>query len=175
MRDREGIKPIVEEVDYLIADRRQRALGCRRIVVVHGHHQRETACLDGETVERVSFVFGSREFPLRLSPTGLLIVDCLSRHRWTPLSATQIERILSSDPFYLRHGANSVNSTKAAVRPRRSSIKVYIRRIRVQIGKVLQEAGTIVRPEAILVSDTTDSNVVVYRLDASVEFRHRQN
>jgi hypothetical protein len=68
-----------------------------------------------------------------------------------------------------------VNSTKAAVRPRRSSIKVYIRRIRVQIGKVLQEAGTIVRPEAILVSDTTDSNVVVYRLDASVEFRHRQN
>jgi hypothetical protein len=145
-----------------------------RLVVIHGYHQLGTDCLHGETVEQVFLESGAGEFPMRLSPTGLLIVDCLSRHRRMPLSAPHIERIFSSDPFYLRHGANVLSSNRRAVRPKRASIKVYIQRIRVQLGKALSEAGLCVRPERILVSETTDSNVVVYWLKASVDFRHRQ-
>jgi hypothetical protein len=153
---------------------RQSAMERLRLVVFHGYHQPETDCLHGETVEQVSLVTGAGEFPLRLSPTGLLIVDCLSRHRCTPLSAPHIERILLSDPFYLHHGANALSSNRTAIRPRRASIKVYIQRIRVQIGRVLSEVGISIRPETILVSETTDSNVMVYRLTSSVEFRHHQ-
>src|ERR1035438_558536 len=101
MSDREKRRPIVEEIDYRLSERRQRAVERPRLVVFHGHHQPETDCLYGETVEQAYLAYGAQEIPLRLSPTGLLIIDCLSRHRLTPLSAKQIERILSSDPFYV--------------------------------------------------------------------------
>jgi DNA-binding response OmpR family regulator len=175
MSDREELRQIVEEIDYMLAERRRRAVERPRIAVVHGHHQPETDCLHGETVEQVYLAFGTREVPLHLSPTGLLIFDCLARHRGTPLSAAQIERILSSDPFYLRHGANAIRSERAAVRPRSASIKVYIQRIRVQLGRALREFGLNLKPDTVLISETTDSNMVMYRLKASVEFRHRQS
>jgi hypothetical protein len=173
MSDKKELRPIVEEIDYLLAERKQRAMECPRIVVVHGHHQPETDCLPGETVEQVSLVFASREFQLHLSPTGLLILDCLSRHRRTPLSAAHIERILSSDKFYLRHGANALNGNNAVVRPRRVTIKVYIQRIRVQFGKAIRKAGFSGTAEKLLVSEATDSNVVMYGLRVSVAFKHR--
>lgn len=174
MSDREKFRSIIEEIDYLLAARKQRVVERPRLVVIHGHHQSETDCLYGETVEQAYLAYGAQEIPLRLSPTGLLIIDCLSRHRLTPLSAPQIERILSSDPFYVYLGANALSDDGAAARPKRASIRVYIRRIRVQFGKALGEAGLNLKPEKILVSETTDSNVVVYRLKASVEFRHRK-
>ena len=174
MKGREDLRPIAEEIDYLLTKRRQKAVERPRLALIHGHHRPETNCLHGETVEQAYLAYEAQKVPLRLSPTGLLIIDCLSRHRPTPLSATHIERILSSDPFYLRHGANALGASRAAVRPRRASIKVYMRRIRVQLGKALKEVGLDVRPEGILVSETTDSNVVVYGLKTNVEVRHRQ-
>lgn len=173
MRGREEFRPIVEEIDYLLAERRQKAVEHPRLVVDHGYHQPETDCLPGETVEQAYLAIGTKELPLHLSPTGLLIIDCISRHRWTPLSAAQIERILLSDPFYLRHGANALSGNGAAIRPKRASIRVYIQRIRVQLGEALGEAGMNMKPERILASETTDSNVVVYRLNAKVEIVHR--
>lgn len=172
MRDREELRRIVEELDYLMAKRRQRAGECPRFVVIHGHHQPGTDCLHSETVEKASLLFGSKEIPLHLSPTGLLIVDCLSRFRRTPLSTAHIERILASDPFYLRHGANALGGSRPVARPKRASIKVYIQRIRLQIGKAIAAAGIDTKAETILTSETTDSNVVVYGLSVSVAVRH---
>ena len=174
MRNRDEVRRTVEEIEYLLAMRRQQEADRPHLVVLHGYHHPETVCLHGETVEQAYLSFAEQEFPLHLSLTGLVIVDCLARYRQTPLSAVHMERILASDPFYRRLGANAPSGHPAAVRPRRDSIKVYIRRIRVQLGKTLGEAGLNVKPERILVSETTDSNVVVYRLKASVEFRHRQ-
>lgn len=173
MSGREKFEPIAEEIDYLLAVQKQRAVERPRLVLVHGHHLPETECLPGETVEQAVLIFGAKEFPLLLSLTGLLITDCLCRHRLTPLSASQIERILSSDPFYLHHGANARSNNRTAIKPKRASIKVYIRRLRVQFEKTLSEAGLSIRSEQILVSETTDSNVVVYGLKVNASFRHR--
>lgn len=144
------------------------------LIVVHGYHQPETTCLHGETVEQAYLSFRGRDFPLHLSATGLLIVDCLCRYHLTPLTAVRLERILALDPFYRRLGANAPWAQPTTIRPRRDSIRVYIQRIRVQIGKALREAGVNVTPGKVLVSETTDSNVVVYQLKVGVEIRHRQ-
>jgi len=60
-----------------------------------------------------------------------------------------------------------------AATPSRVSIKVHIPRIREQMAKTFIEAGLNLNPHKVLISEATDSNVVVYRLKATVEFLHR--
>lgn len=172
MKDRDGIRRIVEEIQYLSAKQRQRRTERLDLVVVHGHHQPETECLYGETIEYLCFGTRRRQIPLCLSPTGLLIADCIAQHRLTPLTAAQIERILSSDPFYLYLGSNATNSPRTTLRPKRSSIKVSIQRIRIQLAKAIARLGLNVSPDAILVSEATDSNVVAYSWNVHVQFLH---
>lgn len=79
---------------------------------------------------------------------------------------------MASDLFYLCHGANAKCGNIARVRAKRASIKVYVQRIRGQIGKALLKAGLKMSPESILLSELTDSNSVVYKVKIIVEFRH---
>lgn len=173
MMDNDGIRRLVDEIAYLRARRAQMAAATPRLMVVHGHHQPKTDCLPGETLEEISLTVRSNVIPLRLSPTGLVIVDVLARKKPMLLSATHIERILASDPFYMRLGANAASASRLAVRPARKSIKVYIQRLRVQLGKALKEARLAMLPEEVLVSESTDLlNVVAYRIIIPCEFIH---
>ena len=169
MSDNNSLKRIVEEIEYLCAKRMQGMEKHPRFVVVHGHHQPGTLCLQGETVERAYLVFQAREIPLRLSPTGLVIADCLARHRRNLMSAAQIERIFLSDSFYLRLGANALRGARTPIKPRRATVKVYIQRLRAQLAEALKEAGLNVPGDQMLLSETTDSNVVVYRLASQIQ------
>jgi hypothetical protein len=53
------------------------------------------------------------------------------------------------------------------------SLRVYLARLREQIAKALRKGGSMVLPEDALVSETTDSNVVVHRINLPVEIVHR--
>jgi hypothetical protein len=173
MKNNEGIRRLVDEIEYLRAKRAQMAAAIPRLIVVHGHHQPEMNCLPGETVEQISLSVRSNIIPLRLSPTGLVIGDVLARKRPMPLSASHIERILSSDPFCVRLGANAVPAPRLTIRLTRKTIKVYIGRLRQQLGKALKEAGLAMRPEEVLVSEDTDLlNVTAYRIAIPCEFVH---
>jgi hypothetical protein len=111
--------------------------------------------------------------PLRLSPTGLVLVDVFARKKPQPLTAAHIERILASEPFYVRLGANAPAAQGATIKLTRKTIKVYIRRLRQQMGKALKELGLAMRPEEVLVSEDTDLlNVTAYRLAIPCEFVH---
>ncbi len=174
MRTSEPLRPVIEEVEYLLAERRLLATEGPHFIVTHGNHEHGTLCLPGETVGQVSMVCCWNEFPLHLSPTGLLIVDCLAHYRQVSLTASRIAQILASDSFYVRHGANADGVSRKLVQPSRASIKVHIQRIREQMTKAFSETGLTLDPHRILISETTDSNIIVYRLKASMEFRHRQ-
>jgi len=144
-----------------------------RFIVTHGNHEPGTLCLPGETVEKVSLLSREREFPLPLSPTGLLLFDCICRYRLTPLTSSRIEKIMKSDLFYLNHGANLHDRRVLhQALPSRASIKVYVYRIRQLLAKALAKAEMLVAAQAVLVSEETDSNVVVYGIKATVETLH---
>lgn len=172
MRGDEHLRPIIEELDYLLAERRQLAAEGPHFIVTHGFHKLGTLCLHGETVERACLMYRWQEFPLHISPTGLLIVDVLCRYRRTLLTAARIEQIMLADLFYTRYGANRRGGHRSVSLPNRSSIKVHIQRIRGQMAKAFVEAGLSLDPGVVLISETTDSNIVVYRMKASMEFRH---
>jgi hypothetical protein len=175
MRSHEHLRPIIEELDYLLAERRQLAAEGPHFIVTHGFHNPGTLCLHGETVERACLMYRWQEFPLHVSPTGLLIVDLLCRYRRTLLTAARVEQIMLTDPFYTRHGANGHGVCGNVALPHRTSIRVHIRRIREQMAKTFIEARLNLDPVKVLIAETTDSNIVVYRLKASVEFMHRSH
>lgn len=168
-----GIREVIAELEYLRAKRAQSAFTSPRLVVAHGAHQPLTKCLPGETVEQISLVVRSRVIPLSLSPTGLVVADLLARQRPMLLAASQIEHLLASDPFCIRLGANAPSAPRRVVRLTRRSVKVYIQRLRSQLGKAFKAAGLATRSEDILVSETTElSNVKTYRFAIPCEFVH---
>ncbi len=163
MHDSDPICRVAEEVAYLLAKRVQEHAR-PQLVVTHGYQRRETYCLDGETVEHACLAVGTTMIPLRLSPTGLVVTDVFVRRRNLFLSAAQIERIIATDPFYVRLGANAGVSRINEIRPSRTSIKVYVRRLRMQLTNVFSSVGIEIAPEKVIISERTDTNVVVYRL-----------
>lgn len=89
------------------------------------------------------------------------------------LTASQIEHLLASDPFCVRWGANSPSAPRPVVRLARKSIKVYIQRLRSQLGEALKTTGIATSAERILVSETTElSNVMTYRFAIPCESVH---
>lgn len=169
----DNIRRIVAEIEYLRARRARTSELRPRLIVSHGHHQAVKHCLPGETIERSWFSVSSEAIPLRLSDNGLVLLDVLARKKPQPLTAAHIERILAADPFYLHLGANGVSAEKQKIRLTRKTIKIYIQRLRKQIGKALKKAGLSMRPEEILISEDTDLlNVKAYRLAIPCEFVH---
>ena len=170
----DSIRRIVEEIEYLSAKRAWRSEARPRLIVSHGHHKAVKDCLPGETIERAWFSVHSKAVPLRLSGNGLVLLDVLARKKPQPLTAAHIERILAADAFYLHLGANGLSVEKQKIRLTRRTIRIYIERLRKQIGKALKSAGLSMRPDDVLVSEETELlNVTAYRLAISCEFVHQ--
>ena len=140
-------------------------------VIVHRHRQRGGACLPGEEVIGV-WLEQPGEPQLRLSLSLLLLFDHLGKHRWISQTAAQIEATMRSDSFYLRHAANIRGTKKLVRRISRSAVKIYIARIRIAMQLAFAEAGVALNPAEILVSHSTVSNAVGYRLHARVRWIH---
>lgn len=173
MNDKEPIVRVVEEVEYLLTRRKRRAQERPRLEVVHGYHQSGTICVPGETIDGCFLRFPELKIPIPLSLPGLMLCDCLVRHRHTPLSIARLERILTNDPFYRRLGANSFEKIVETPLFTRVSLRVYIARLREQIAKAMRKGGSTLSPEEVLAADATDSNVVVHRITLPVATVHR--
>jgi hypothetical protein len=173
MNNTERLSHVVEEIDYLRAERNILATEGPHFRVIHGGHQRETLCLHGEIIEQICLVHRWNLFPLPLSPTGLSIMDCFCRNRLKPLTASRIAQILATDPFYTRQGANLGIVKSFTSSPNRSVIKVYVQRIQRQMASTFDSAGLLLDPTQVLISKATEKNAVAYTLRASVEFVHR--
>lgn len=172
MNSIERLSHIVEEIDYLRAERNILATEGPHFRVIHGGHQRGTLCLHGEFIEQVCLVHRWNLFPLSLSTTGLLVMDCFCRNRLKPLTASRIAQILAADPFYIRHGVNLGIWKPITAPPSRSVIKVYVQRIRQQMANTFNSAGVMLDPAQVLISEATEKNAVAYTLRGSVEFVH---
>jgi len=171
--NRDSIQRIVMEIEYRRARRRHRAQERPRLEVVHGYHRPGTFCVPGETIECSLLRFPEWEIPIHLSLTGLMLCDCMVRHHHTPLSVARMGRILAGDPFYRRLGANGFERPEETPMFTRVSLRVYIARFRKQIAKALRKGGSMVLAEDVLVSETTDSNVVVHRINLPVAVVHQ--
>ena len=105
------------------------------------------------------------------SHLSLLMMDCFCRYRM-PLTAWRIEQIMNSDPFYVDHAANQIGHDKIITKPDSRTVRVYVPRIQRRMETVFKDRGLMVDPLQILTSEPTETNVIVYRLKATVEIVH---
>lgn len=173
MKTSDGIRRIVDEIEYLRARRLRVAQLTPRLLLTHGNHLPGTNCQPGESVEQASLLVGMETFPLNLSPSALMVVDILARKKPLSLTARQIECIVVSDPFCLHSGANVPSFPRSKAKLTHRSIKVYISRIREQLWKALRRTGLTIHPNGVLVSETTElENLVSYKIVIPCEFEH---
>lgn len=162
---------LVEEVDFQLAQRRHlRARGIH-LIVTHLYHLPGTFCAPGEMIGDILISRMTEPISLGLSQMSLLLMDCLCRYR-TPLTALRMEQIMNSDPFYLDYAANQIGNDQIIAKPDRRTARVCVPRIQKRMESVFQGLGLRVDPLQILTSEPTDSNVVIYRLKATVEIIH---
>ncbi len=164
--------PVIEEVEFLIAETKEYESAGPHFKVLHRFQREGTDCLPGEEVALVSLVHRSREFPIRLSLALRVLFDYLARHRHLPQSSAQIQAGTRNDAFCVRHGANAEACAKQAPRISRRGVKEYIKRLRFALRAVFLEAGLKLNPYRVLSSEATESNQVVYRLRASIDWVH---
>ena len=157
-----------------VAERRANKdrVGHLRFVVVHRFWVEGTDCRAGEEIVGVWVEVDGQKIQLRLSLALRLLFDFLGRHRWLAQSARQIETAMHSDPFYVRHAANSYASRNLTRRMSRSGIKTYIARLREAIQWALDEAGIDLKASEVLVSERTAGNEVGYKLRRTVRWVH---
>jgi hypothetical protein len=133
----------------------------------------EGDCLPGEEVAAILAQYNGCMRQLRLSLALRLLFDHLGRHRWIGQNAAQIEASMRASAFYVRHAANSNTSKKLTRRMNRSTIKVYVARIREALQLAFDEVGIRVQPTDILVSErSVGGGEVTYRLRAKVRWVH---
>jgi hypothetical protein len=128
--------------------------------------------MTGEEIWMISIKGTVCSVPLRLSLATRILADYLARHRFVSQSAAQIEAGISSNPFYAKHASNVGTGTRQTRAVCRSSLKVYLSRLRKALKIASNEAGLMLDPTSVLVTEQTDSNEVLYRLRARVEWRH---
>jgi len=127
------------------------------LVAVYGNLRSKTRSLQAPVIEQARFIAGNMEILVPLGIKGLAIIDVLVRYKPNLLSAAQIERIVRTDPICARLGIERLMS--------RRIIKVYIHRVRKQLARALHNAGVVIEPKRLLVSENTEvANVTAYRL-----------
>jgi hypothetical protein len=130
------------------------------------------ACSPGEEIFLISLTSPRGHIPIRLSLSLRILTDYLARHRHVPQSASQIEAGIRADLFYNRHADNAGTNSGQMRRICRSAVRVYVERFRGALGAASVEAGRTLDPDSVLVSEATDSNEVLYRIKASVQWYH---
>ncbi len=171
MNDKSRFSPLVEELDFALAERKHLRARGPHFIVTHLDHTPGTVCASGEMIGDIALGGFTEPISLRLAHMSLLLMDCLCRYR-IPLTALRIEEIIHTDPFYVEYAANRVGRNQVIARPDRNSVRVYVPRIRKQMERVFRELELNLDSRQILVAEITDSNVPVYRLRATVEFFH---
>jgi hypothetical protein len=162
---------LIEEIDFIVAERRNlRARGVH-LIVTHLDHIPGTICAPGEMVGDVSLGGIPSPTSFGLSHLSLLMIDCFCRYR-LPLSAWRIEQIMNSDPFYVDYAANQIDFDQICAKPDSRTVRVYVPRIQRRMEAVFRDRGLVVDPLQILISEPTETNVIVYRLKATVEIVH---
>jgi hypothetical protein len=166
-------KLIVREIDLLLAEVREQVETGQCFRILHRFREPGTWCAPGEEIVAVHLIYRGREFLVHLGSTLLVMFDYLAHHSRLPQTAIQIVLGIKADPFYRKHGFNASIHSRLPKKINRSEVRVYIERIRAALKTAFSEAGMLIDPCCVLVSEEeTGSNRVAYRIKGNFDWVH---
>lgn len=168
----DGVMKIIEELEFLEAERRQMSERGPHFRIVHRFHQPNSGCAPGEEILAVCLIHRGREYCLPLSLALRILFDYLARHSRLPQSAAQIEAGIRAECFYTQHAATVMGKDRFIRSIPRSYVRVYIERLRSALDTVFCEAGFLMNARVVLLSVPTVMNEVGYRLKVTAEWTH---
>lgn len=170
MAKRNEFARVIRQVRVMAGEaRRLRETGIR--LVIRHRFSEGDICLPGEEVLGIWVVHRRREFALPLSLRLRLLMDFLATHRYVAQSAGQIAARMNIE-FYRRHGMNAKTKTLVSGRVSRTAIKQQIMRLRRGLYLAFRDAGLSLDPAKVVISESTTTNEIRYRLKASVRWQH---
>jgi hypothetical protein len=167
-------EPILRTIDLMEVERRELSVSGPRFVIYHRFWQPETICTPGEMIAEVRLQHRRKEVRLPLSLRLMLLFDYMARYRHLGQCAAQIAAGVTNDPFTRNHGAYAHAVAQLSRAMSRTAVKEHITRIRAGLRRALRRAGLSLDPGRVLVSESSTTNAVRYRLRASVTWQHGQ-
>jgi hypothetical protein len=165
--------PLVRTIDLVLAEQRQFEAAGPSLTIWHRFQEPAIiGCKPGEEILMLALNALGREVPIRLSLATKIVIDYTARHLHVPQNASQIEAGIRSNPFYLAYGSNAKIVVRRIPKICRSVVRVYVARFRRALALAASDAGIMLDPSRVLISETTDGNEILYRLRARVEWRH---
>jgi hypothetical protein len=163
MNERNRFAPILEEIEFFIAERNQIASSGPHLIIQYksdGEGKRE--------IVSVRLVHRFRPFQIKLSRLGRIFVDFLAQRRHMWQTASEIEAGI--DELYANDATHPHSKRRMPLIARRI-VKVYVQRLRNTLGRTFEEAGLKADPYHILRTERSESNQVLYKLLCTAELR----
>jgi hypothetical protein len=168
MRDSANL--LLEELDFVLAERRELLARGLAFRVVHRFRQAGADCLPGEEILAISWIHRGHEYQLPLSPALLLVGDYLLRNSRYAQTASQIATGIHESRFHAARYTNGQPQRKRRVP--RSAIKEYVKRLHRALAIVFRRAKLRIEPRDVLLVERSVSNHVLYQWRAVVELVH---
>ena len=167
---RDSAKLLLEEVDFVLAERRELVARGLAFSVVHRFRQAGADCLPGEEILAISLMHRGHEYQLPLSPALLLVGDYLLRNSRYAQTASQIATGIHESRFHAARCINGQPQRKRRVP--RSAVKEYVKRLHRALSIVFRRAELRIDPWDVLLVERSVSNHVLYQWKAVVELVH---
>jgi hypothetical protein len=168
----DSIQRLREEIDFLVAERKELSFRGPSFRIVHRFRMPGTDCWPGEEIFAVFLVYRGREYHLRLPLALRILFDYLARHSRVPQSAGQIELGVRADDFYRDHAENGTRRRAVTRGMSRSYVRTYARRLHKALELAFREANLQVDPGSVLMELKTVGNEVGYQLRANCDWVH---
>ena len=163
MSERDRFAPILEEIEFLIAERIQIACSGPHLVIQYKSEK------DGrKRIVSVLLVHRSRPFQIKLSRLGRIFIEYLARRRHVWQTATEIEAGINE--LYADDATRPHSKRRIPLIARRIA-KVYVQRLRGALGRTFHEAGLKADPYHVLRSERSETNQAVYKLQCTAELQ----
>ncbi len=163
MNERNRFAPILEEIEFFIAERNQIASSGPHLVIQYKSDEGGK-----REIVSVRLVHRSRPFQIKLSRLGRIFIEFLVQRRHLWQTAAEIEAGI--DELYANDATRPHSKRRIHLIARRI-VKVYVQRLRNTLGRTFEEAGLKVDPYHVLCSERSETNQAVYKLQCTAELR----
>jgi hypothetical protein len=143
-----------------------------KFIIIHDYTETPGECMPGEEVIAIILIYRGKRYWIPWSPTHLILVDYLCRHRWISQDAWRIAAQLQLDPFVVQHGTNAPGHNVRLARTSRTAVRKQVERIRAVLQKLIDDEGLNLRATDIIRSEESSTRAVRYRIWADVSYEH---